>query len=329
MGAQQEGCVTPRRPVRHAHARREHAEEAQPTGLVTPRHSARQRQSTTRRLRHAQALRAAKAAHNPRGASRPGTQRGERSAQPKGCVTRRHSVRRRQRTTRGVRHAQALSAAKAAHNPRGASCPGTPRAERSAQPKGCVPRRHSARQRQRTTRRVRHALALRAAQAAHNPNGCVTPRHSARRTQRTTRRVRHAWALSAAKAAHNPEGASRPGTPRGERSAQPKGCVTRGHSARQRQRTTRGVRHAQAHRAANAAHNPKGASRAGTPRGKGGAQPKGCVTSRLSARRRQRTTRRVRHAEALVSVPHDLQGGCVAQRGTLREHSPGACVTSG
>ena len=177
MGAQQEGCVTPRRPVRHAQTRREHAEEAQPTGLVTPRHSARQRQSTTRRLRHAQALRAAKAAHNPRGASRPGTPRGQGSAQPEGCVLPRHTARRTQRTTQRVRHAKALSAANAAHNEKGASRVGTQRGEGSAQ-----------------------------------PEGCVTPRHSARRTRRTTRRVRHAQAPRAAKAAHNPRGASRPGT---------------------------------------------------------------------------------------------------------------------
>ena len=211
--------------------------------------------------------------HNLQGSSRPRTQRGKGRAQPEGCVTPRLSARQRQRTTREVRHAQALSAANAAHYPKGASRERSQRGEGSAQ-----------------------------------PEGCVTPRRSALRTQRTTQRVRHAKALSAATAAHNPRNTSRPGTSRGERSAQPKGCVTRWHSARRRQRTTRGVRHAQALRAANAAHNPKGASRVGTPRGEGGAQPKGCVTSRLSARRRQRTTRRVRHAEALVSVPHDLQG---------------------
>jgi len=278
MGAQQEGCVTPRRPVRHAHARREHAEEAQPTGLVTPRHSAQQRQSTTRRVRHAQALRAAKAAHNrglrhaqalsaanaahnPKGASREGTQRGERSAQRKGCVTRRHSARRRQRTTRGVRHAQALRAANAAHNPEGASRPGSPRGKGSAQ-----------------------------------PEGCVTTRHLARRTQRTTQRVRHAKALSAANAAHNQKGASRVGTQRGEGSAQPEGCVPRRHCAQQRQRTTRMVRHALALCAAQAAHNPRGASRPGTQRGQGSAQPEGCVLPRPTARRTQRTTQRVRPA---------------------------------
>jgi len=199
--------------------------------------------------------------HNPQGSSRPGTQRGKGRAQPGGCVTPRLSARQRQRTTRGVRHAQALRAAKAAHNPRGASCPGTPRGERSAQPKGCVPRRHSS-----------------------------------RRTQRTTRRVRHAKALRAAKAVHNPEGASREGTQRGEGGAQPEGCVTPRLPARQRQRTTRGVRHAQAPRAAKAAHNPRGASRPGTARGERSAQPKGCVTRRYSARRTQRTTKRVRHA---------------------------------
>ena len=83
-----------------------------------------------------------RARHDPQDSSRPRTQRGEGSAHPEGCVTPTHSARRRQRTseecvmprnsalrrrrtTRRVRHAEALSAAKAAHNPKGASLRGT------------------------------------------------------------------------------------------------------------------------------------------------------------------------------------------------------------